>query len=364
MSLLVVMGMHRSGTSLVASSLRACGWDVGPEADLMPPKGDNPHGFIEHVPAVNLSERVLRRMGGSWDAPPALPPGWQHDPSLDDLRELAADVVAALLAHGRGPHLLKDPRLSLTLPFWQTVTSIDDAVLVLRPPDPVVRSLRRRHPDTSIGRAAALYVRYLLASLRGDVRLHVVDPGTLMERPEQTLADLVRDLGADVDEASLAAAAQEREERLWGRSSGDAEALDAVPELDLARACHDLVADEGGVAWRGRLGRLEPVESLASLAAHQGEAIASARDQIARLTEDLGRIRGQRDERSAHARTLSERLSETRDHLGRLRHERDELRRLLTLRGAALESALEEAQVLRGRLADADHTTPGSATTP
>lgn len=368
MELLVVMGMHRSGTSVVAASLEALGWDVGPPEDLMPPKEDNPRGFVEHIPAVNLSERVLRRLGGSWDAPPGLPPGWEHSDVLDDLRLEATEVIDALLNHGTGPHLLKDPRLSLTLPFWQQVAPVEDAVLVLRPPDPVIRSLRRRDPDLTVAEGAALYVRYLLAALRASARLHVVDPGRLLANPRETLRELVDALGRQVDAARLNDAVAVHEESLWGRSSRDPGELEPCTDLDLARVCHELVTGEDGTSWMTRFGRLEMVDALASLAAHHGRTTDDLRDRLAQATSDLARVRSERDGRSSRMRETTAKLKDTQDRLVQLRDQRDglvdeverlraesaETTHLLALRGAALESAMEEAQLLRARLATDD----------
>ena len=47
MKLFVVVGMHRSGTSIVSRLLNLLGAHLGPEDDLMPPKPDNPTGFWE-----------------------------------------------------------------------------------------------------------------------------------------------------------------------------------------------------------------------------------------------------------------------------------------------------------------------------
>ena len=44
-----IVGMHRSGTSMVAKLLQQAGLFLGEEADLMPPAEENPEGFFEHL---------------------------------------------------------------------------------------------------------------------------------------------------------------------------------------------------------------------------------------------------------------------------------------------------------------------------
>jgi hypothetical protein len=49
-----IAGAHRSGTSIVTRLLHRCGFELGPESDLMPPQADNPDGFWEHLGFVRL----------------------------------------------------------------------------------------------------------------------------------------------------------------------------------------------------------------------------------------------------------------------------------------------------------------------
>ena len=60
---LLVLGMHRSGTSAVAGALRLAGVDLG--ADLMAPAADNPKGFFEHAGVVAIHDRLLQALGRS-----------------------------------------------------------------------------------------------------------------------------------------------------------------------------------------------------------------------------------------------------------------------------------------------------------
>jgi hypothetical protein len=103
MSAIVVLGMHRSGTSCLAGMLIA----VGAQAPgTVIRNWDNARGHHEAVDAVRLNEAVLAHSGGHWLQPPA---------TLRWLPEHAAERDR-LLAQ---PHLLlKDPRTLLTLPFW------------------------------------------------------------------------------------------------------------------------------------------------------------------------------------------------------------------------------------------------------
>jgi hypothetical protein len=60
-NVLTIAGMHRSGTSLTAMWLSACGLDIG--ADLMSGQFDNPKGHFEDLELVKLHENDLQQKG-------------------------------------------------------------------------------------------------------------------------------------------------------------------------------------------------------------------------------------------------------------------------------------------------------------
>src|SRR5580700_10564551 len=64
---IVVIGMHRSGTSPITRGLKALGVELG--EDLMEPvPEDNPTGFWEFKPIYDLNERILASIGMSWNS--------------------------------------------------------------------------------------------------------------------------------------------------------------------------------------------------------------------------------------------------------------------------------------------------------
>ena len=67
-----VIGMHRSGTSLVANLLGAGGVYLGEPKELMPASVDNRRGYWENLRFVEMNDRILRDVGASWDLPPRL----------------------------------------------------------------------------------------------------------------------------------------------------------------------------------------------------------------------------------------------------------------------------------------------------
>src|ERR1700704_4698211 len=117
-----VMGMHRSGTSFTARALQLLGVSLGSPEGLMAPGPDNPAGYWENRDIKELNDELFAQLGGAWDQPPVLDPGWSLDGRLDPLRTRASEVLDdAFGAPATGTSVIgwKDPRLSLVLPFWR-----------------------------------------------------------------------------------------------------------------------------------------------------------------------------------------------------------------------------------------------------
>ena len=112
----VVLGMHRSGTSAVTGVLGQMGCDL--PQDLMGPAEINTRGFFESNRITGLNDELLASAGFSWFSFPRFPVGWFASPKADEFLERAAEVIGA--EFGRS-HLfaLKDPRICRQLPIWQ-----------------------------------------------------------------------------------------------------------------------------------------------------------------------------------------------------------------------------------------------------
>jgi hypothetical protein len=159
-----VTGMHRSGTSVTSKLLNVLGVDLGPEEDLMGPRGENnPKGFFENRSFVRFNAELLQSAGGIWKDPPSLPPGWEADPRLDPVRERAREMLQSTF--GDAPLWgWKDPRSALTLPFWQALLPGMSYVICVRNPIDVAASLEHRN-QLPPAAGYEVWLRYLAAAL-------------------------------------------------------------------------------------------------------------------------------------------------------------------------------------------------------
>ncbi len=132
---LIVTGMHRSGTSLVASLFDHAGVNLGTQ--LLAPKADNPFGFFEDLEFLAFHEAALHARGQTI----LVTRDFVFAPTAAETERGRA------LAASRNKGALwgwKDPRTSLFLEFWNTLVPDAQYLLVYRHPVDVMLSLARR----------------------------------------------------------------------------------------------------------------------------------------------------------------------------------------------------------------------------
>jgi hypothetical protein len=222
-----ILGMHRSGTSLVAALIAGLGVDLGSAAAMVGAHPlDNPFGYFERRDVQEVNESILTTLHGGpggWWLPPRPQPGWEAAPKLADQRRAVQAIVTALSGRRWG---IKDPRLSLTLPLWRTVAGPMDCVICVRDPAEVAMSLierdRRVSPDAATadfgtrewGLVWLAYIDAALTHSSGGARM-VIDHRHLLRRPRTEVTRLARFLGATPSRAEATALAGLIDTRLW-----------------------------------------------------------------------------------------------------------------------------------------------------
>ncbi|MDA7585508.1 glycosyltransferase [Luminiphilus sp.] len=142
--ILLICGMHRSGTSLVAKCFEAFCYGLG--ETLMAPSDDNPKGFFEDLDVVAFNDALLESNGSSWDAPVFM----GQQPLAWDQRQVEAGAELLSAKLDREPRLaIKDPRLCLMLPYWRAAAQFLNiplrVCLVYRNPLDIAASLEQRN---------------------------------------------------------------------------------------------------------------------------------------------------------------------------------------------------------------------------
>lgn len=172
----VVLGMHRSGTSALAGVLHLLGCDA--PAKQMKPSKDNEKGYFEAESVYGLHTELLNSAGSSWDDWLPMNPGWFKSGRVEEFHDRALDLVKQEFGTSR-LFVLKDPRICRLVPFWEDVLKESDAapryVMTHRNPLEVAASLAQRDGmDTGTG--MLIWLRHVLdgeAATRGKTRCFV-----------------------------------------------------------------------------------------------------------------------------------------------------------------------------------------------
>ncbi len=204
-----VLGMHRSGTSVVSRAINLMGAYLGKDDDLMSPFKDNPLGFWERDDIVDLQERLLARLGTRWDTALPLPDGWHLS---DEVRPFREELIELISGNFSGHRLwaFKDPRTAILLPLWKDVLAElgvgMSCVFAVRNPLDVARSLEKRDGfprDKSLG----IWFNYNISALKAlnGIPTYFISYDELLEDWEAELRRCSTGLGIEWpdDDASL-----------------------------------------------------------------------------------------------------------------------------------------------------------------
>lgn len=145
----LILGSGRSGTSMLAGTLRNCGYYMGEQ--LLPPSEDNPKGYYEDREVNSINEALLSRVT------PSCPPGTQRSKGGREmcwgwrwLAEVPLGVeipcstpleerIQEQITHR--PFCFKDPRFCYTLPVWRKRLSDAVFLCVFREPARTAQSM-------------------------------------------------------------------------------------------------------------------------------------------------------------------------------------------------------------------------------
>ena len=173
--------------------LHACGLYLGPKNELMPAQADNPDGFWEHLGFVALNDELLSALGGAWDLPPKTDENFANK-QLDPLRMKAQLLVERF--DSTGVWGWKDPRNSLTLPFWRELLPGMKTLIVVRNPLEVAHSMKERNGTSySFGlRLWEIYNRRVIEMAGNQERL-VTHYDLFFQDPESELRRVAHFIG-------------------------------------------------------------------------------------------------------------------------------------------------------------------------
>jgi len=246
---IIVVGMHRSGTSALASAIEAFGFSTGQPTGLLAPDEHNRRGYFEQRAIVDLNDEILDHLGGSALEPRVLGEDWRADEFLVASVERIRLLLGEIFDDAR--FVVKDPRISVLLPLWRAALD-DDVVLayISRDPWEVAASLRSRDGTTlEIGVSTWVQYNQALARDMDGARVHALAYQDLLDDPTACLTELYESLvhwGQLAEGLDVAGAAARLDSSLRRNAAVDISKLDAVLECEV-RELNDAYRE-----WRGR----------------------------------------------------------------------------------------------------------------
>ena len=163
----LVLGMHRSGTSAVTRLLNLLGSDL--PSKLMPSVPDNNAlGFWESQNIAEIHDELLESAGSTWDDVAAFPRTWFDSDLAKSFQDRIVQILRADFDASR-LFVIKDPRISRLLPFWRSTLNEFGAephfVIAVRNPLEVAASLKSREGFLP-AKSLLLWLRHILEAER------------------------------------------------------------------------------------------------------------------------------------------------------------------------------------------------------
>jgi len=211
---IVVMGMHRSGTSALTGALTNAGINSGDQSTMYETDVYNEKGYFEQKEIIDINEAILvtdflarfpeLKNYGCHDTPADLYfmgwlfGAWLHKKDLV-ITETERNVrIKRFLEklwnrdHAQNGFIIKDPRISLTFPVWEHYLGDPFIIIMVRHPAAVARSMLRR--DTALYEALGyqLWIRYTWSAMQNSAghKTMVIDYDRFVENPDGVINEV------------------------------------------------------------------------------------------------------------------------------------------------------------------------------
>ncbi|MBM1002200.1 MAG: glycoside hydrolase family 99-like domain-containing protein [Desulfofustis sp. PB-SRB1] len=160
---ILVLGMHRSGTSAVTRVASLLGADL-PQKLMPSSKNENDLGFWESTELYMLHEELLASGGSYWDDWRRFNPDWYDSPAAENFTKRCIDYLQKDFGSSYF-FVLKDPRMCRLVPFWINTLQLFSAdvrvLLPIRNPREVAASLKKRN-DFNPVKSYMLWLRHVI----------------------------------------------------------------------------------------------------------------------------------------------------------------------------------------------------------
>jgi hypothetical protein len=161
---IIILSMHRSGTSLLAEIVHRWGAYGGDQQAMMPSDEENRRGYWEYLPLVQFNEALLASEDAKWFVPPYDMDVFRR--KADDLRyRNTARALMNRMSQRGFVWYWKDPRLGILLPFWEELWKNAIYIVPVRHPVDIAFSIKKRN-GFPISASLLIWQYYMTSILR------------------------------------------------------------------------------------------------------------------------------------------------------------------------------------------------------
>jgi hypothetical protein len=195
----MVLGMHRSGTSMLSGLMATCmGYKTG--GPLLGEAFDNVKGFYERIDFVNQNDEFMSKQNTSWSVNVV---GYNAIQALKMKESGQVDftngekALAFVNDPNNSPWLQKDPRQCITLKTWLPLLPSEPAILfTYRHPLEVASSLKIREKDFPLERGLRLWIVYNRRAIKSSRGLCIVYSSNeaILENPKEEIQRISSEL--------------------------------------------------------------------------------------------------------------------------------------------------------------------------
>jgi|GEM_PF-857978 len=189
----VVLGMHRSGTSLIAGVLEKLGVNMGKRQVGV--HWSNPLGHFENIDFVKMDDKILEKAGGSWDDPPE----FAKILELKKDQKLMKEIEEVVRKNEDTIWGWKVPTTSLTIELYLPFLINPHFIVCYRDPEAIARSLKKRDDmdREKVLQLADHYIKSIKEFFRRHRELKYIEINyeDVVKNPEEAIRKIIDFLG-------------------------------------------------------------------------------------------------------------------------------------------------------------------------
>ena len=187
----IILGMHRSGTSMLSGLLEKAGFYVGSESELLKSGEQNLKGFYERKDIRDVNDEILKENFFDWDIVAGYSVDVLSKESRLSYQQKIESILNSFSTHGNW--LLKEPRFCLLYPLIKELTCNSLKVVIYRDPFSTAKSLWIRN-GIAFQYGLLLWEKYytlLINELRTEENVYVVRYESLVSSPQDEVIELL-----------------------------------------------------------------------------------------------------------------------------------------------------------------------------